>query len=238
MPKLEFTPYASSSSGNVYTLSDGQTKLMIECGLPWPKIQRLLKFRTLDIAGVLSTHGHMDHCKGLPGAAKAGLDVYASSGTLAAVGLTGHHRAHEITAGAQCAIGTFTVMPFRVEHDCAGESLGFLLASGEERFLFLTDSAYVKNRFRNLSGIAIEANYCPVILGQRVASGAVIPSMRDRLLLSHFSIDNVLEFLRANDLSKVREIFLLHLSDGNSNEEEFKRKAQAATGKPVMVCAA
>jgi phosphoribosyl 1,2-cyclic phosphodiesterase len=59
--------------------------------------------------------------------------------------------------------------------------------------------------------------------------------MRKRLLRSHFSLENVLEFLRANDMSKVQEIYLLHLSDNNSDEAMFKRRVQEVTGKPVYV---
>lgn len=41
--------------------------------------------------------------------------------------------------------------------------------------------------------------------------------------------------LKANDLSKVREIWLLHLSDGNSDAERFKREVMELTGKPVYI---
>jgi|AntDeeMinimDraft_5_1070356.scaffolds.fasta_scaffold16527_4 phosphoribosyl 1,2-cyclic phosphodiesterase len=43
------------------------------------------------------------------------------------------------------------------------------------------------------------------------------------------------DFLRANDLSRVKEIHLLHLSDRNSNAERFKREIQEISGKPVYV---
>jgi phosphoribosyl 1,2-cyclic phosphodiesterase len=58
---------------------------------------------------------------------------------------------------------------------------------------------------------------------------------KKRVMRSHFSLDNVKEFLRANDLSKVKEIHLLHLSDGNSDEARFKREIQELTGKPVFI---
>jgi hypothetical protein len=41
--------------------------------------------------------------------------------------------------------------------------------------------------------------------------------------------------MQANDLSKVQEIWLLHLSDGNSDADRFKREIQELTGKPVYV---
>jgi len=39
----------------------------------------------------------------------------------------------------------------------------------------------------------------------------------------------------ANDLSKVREIWLLHLSDNNSNAERFKQEIQELTGRMVFI---
>jgi len=39
--------------------------------------------------------------------------------------------------------------------------------------------------------------------------------------------------LKANDLSKCREIHLLHLSDGNSDEQLMRQKVEAATGIPT-----
>ena len=43
------------------------------------------------------------------------------------------------------------------------------------------------------------------------------------------------DFLRANDLSRVKEIHLLHLSDRNSSANCFKKEIQSLTGKPVYV---
>ena len=52
---------------------------------------------------------------------------------------------------------------------------------------------------------------------------------------SHMSLENCKELLRANDLSKVKEIHLLHLSDENSVEDQFKKEIAALTGLPVYV---
>jgi phosphoribosyl 1,2-cyclic phosphodiesterase len=57
-----------------------------------------------------------------------------------------------------------------------------------------------------------------------------------RLRRSHMSIDNVLDFLKANDISAIEKIYLLHLSSGNSDEKDFKNRVQKATGVPVEVC--
>lgn len=52
------------------------------------------------------------------------------------------------------------------------------------------------------------------------------------------SLETAKEFLRANDLSRVQEIWLLHLSDDNSDAERFKREIQGLTDKPVYVAQA
>ena len=49
------------------------------------------------------------------------------------------------------------------------------------------------------------------------------------------SLETAKDFLRANDLTAVQEIWLCHLSDGNSDAERFKREIQALTGKPVYI---
>ena len=59
--------------------------------------------------------------------------------------------------------------------------------------------------------------------------------MKPRLLQSHFSLENVKEFLKANDLSQCREIILLHLSDRNSSEQQMIREIEELTGiKPKV----
>lgn len=41
--------------------------------------------------------------------------------------------------------------------------------------------------------------------------------------------------LSANDLTAVNNIVLIHLSDGNSNEKQFKKEVYELTGKNVYV---
>ena len=73
------------------------------------------------------------------------------------------------------------------------------------------------------------------ILKTKVKAGLMEPAIKRRILKSHFSLKNVKDFLQANDLSKVREIWLLHMSNENSDAERFKREVQELTGKMVFV---
>lgn len=81
----------------------------------------------------------------------------------------------------------------------------------------------------------IECNHSYDILNSNVESGVLDSGLKNRLIKSHFSLENVKEFLKANDLSQVQEIWLIHLSDGNSNAEQFKREIQELTGKVVYI---
>lgn len=231
---IEIKPLGSSSSGNAYHITDGYTTLLLEAGIRYKDIQRALNFQTSGLAGCLLSHEHGDHGKAAAEVMKAGIDVYASQGTLAALGLSGH-RAKPIRTKHQFQIGTWTILPFDVQHDVA-EPLGFLLANqAGEKLVFITDSYYCRYKFSGLTHIMVECNYSMKILDENISAGRVPAVMKRRLMRSHFSLENVKDFLRANDLSKVQEIWLLHLSDNNSDESMFKREIQELTGKPVHV---
>ena len=49
------------------------------------------------------------------------------------------------------------------------------------------------------------------------------------------SIEQLLEFFKANDLSKVEQIYLIHISDNNGSPVTFKRRVKKLTGVPVEV---
>lgn len=232
---MEIQVYASSSKGNAYRVSDGETGLLLECGIPYKKMLHEHGFRSKDVAGCLLTHGHKDHCMAIADVMRAGIDIYCSQGTSDALDLTGH-RVKTIAASANFRIGSWTVLPFETEHDAA-EPLGYLLYSNlsGERILFATDTYYIRYRFVGLNYILIETNYADDILQANVEAGRVPMELRNRLIKSHFSLANVKEFLRANDLSEVRGIWLLHLSDGNSDADRFKREITELTGKPTYI---
>lgn len=229
---IKIKTLASGSKGNCYWISDGSTPLLLECGISYRDIQKALDFNTKDIAGVLVTHEHKDHCKAVKEVSGRGLNIYMTPGTKEAIGIN-NHRIKTIERMKQFKVGTWTILPFDVEHDVQ-EPCGFLLANQQgDKLLFATDTFYVKYRFVELTHIMIECNYSIEILNDNIASGRVHKGMKNRLMRSHFSLGNVKDFLKTNDLSKVQEIHLLHLSDSNSNEKEFKREIQELTGKLV-----
>lgn len=231
---IKIRTLASSSSGNAYLIDDGHSQLLLECGIRFKDIQIALDFKTSNLSGVLVSHEHKDHTKGLKDVLKAGINCYMSKGTAKAEGIE-HHRIKIVEARKKFTVGTWKILPFEVEHD-VNEPLGYLLMNEQgEKILFATDTYYVRYKFNGLTHIMLECNYSMDILNENIESGRVHKGMKNRLIKSHFSLENVKEFLKANDLSKVQEIHLLHLSDTNSDEARFKREIQELTGKAVYI---
>ena len=244
---LTITSIASSSAGNCYLLDNGSSRLMIECGITWKRIQQATGYTTSTLAGCLVTHGHADHSRGVKDAIKNGVDVYLSSGTLGELRLAdpseankpfNHHRIHIVSTRRQFSIrGDWNVMPFDVVHD-AEEPLGFLISTGPYKILFLTDLSYCRYKFKGVTHLMVEANFCERILAENIRSGLVDPARRKRLVDSHMSIQRVIDLLHKMDGSSLQEIHLIHLSEQNSDEEWFKRFVARYTGKPVYICQA
>ena len=59
--------------------------------------------------------------------------------------------------------------------------------------------------------------------------------VRHRITNSHMEIETLCDYLRSLDLSKCREIHLLHLSDAMSDEGGFMRKVLRSIPKGIEV---
>ena len=235
---LDIKCYASGSTGNCYTLTNGEAVIMLDCGLPIAEIMKRTDYHLPD--AVLVTHEHLDHAKAVADFAKRGIDVYATAGTFEALAFdydcTRKHRLHTISyCDAFLVPGTYIyVCPFGTQHDAA-EPCGFIVKDDDDCVLYATDTFFLRYKFDGLTKILIEANHSYEILHENVENGTLDARLAKRLSKSHFSIENVLDFLKANDLSKVKEIWLCHLSRDNADPIFFRRMVEEATGKPTFI---
>lgn len=164
----------------------------------------------------------------------AGINVYLSKGTAEALELNSH-RSHVIKPEEGFKVGGYSIIPFNVKHDCK-EPIGFLIHHKElGNLLFATDTYYLEYTFENLNHILIECNYSLDILNGNVDSGKVHPAMKKRVMRSHFELENVKDFLKANDLKEVRNIVLLHLSDGNSDSARFVNEVAEVYDRNIWI---
>ncbi len=233
---MQIRVIGSGSSGNAYWISDGQSSVLLDAGLPLKRIQEGCEYRVSQLSGCLVTHAHGDHVKAAKHLARLGVNIYTSQGTAEMAGLTGH-RIRKVKALEPVTVGTFVVLPFDVEHDVP-EPLGFLMRSTVtgEKLLYFTDTYYLRYRFTGVTHILMEANYDPEAIRENVRNGRIDASRAQRTIHSHMSIDTAVRTLKSFDLENLQQVYLLHLSDDNSLADDFKRRVQALTGKEVYVC--
>lgn len=235
---MRFIPLASSSRGNAYliTTSDSTPPLLLEAGISIRQLRDKLREHGIalsDLAGCLVSHEHGDHSKAVKDLLKAGVDCWMSEGTAQALGVLFHHRTHFNFGSLK--ISGYSIIMFDLEHD-AQEPVGFFIGHGDERLLFVADTGYVKDRFSGIILAAIECNNIAEIMSENIHSGSLPAIVGRRVRRTHLSLENVISFLKANDLSRCRQIFLMHLSDGNSNEKQMIKEVQEATGIPTEAC--
>lgn len=234
---MELKILGSSSAGNCYLLDNGKETLMIECGVSFRKVLEGMNFDVGRIAGCIVSHEHGDHSKGIPEALKYCIPVAMSKGTADALKLPDSNLVKRVEALKSFSFGNFKVMPFKVKHDAA-EPFGYLINHPETgTVLFATDTYYLEQTFMGLSNIMLECNYDINILDANIASGVVPEKLRNRTVKSHMSLETCIETLKANDLSGVNNILLIHLSANNSNASEFKKAVGEVTGKNVIIAA-
>lgn len=224
----------SSSRGNCYLLQSDKTGevLALEAGVRFDKVMHAVAFQISRIVGCCVTHEHGDHAKYAGKFSESCIPMVMSTGTAEALGITYHLHP---TPKCPIRLGGFRVLSFPVRHDAAAPC-GYLIQHEEcGTVLFATDTYYLPNTFPGLSNILIECNYRLDILDRNIALGIVHPSVRDRIIRSHMSYHTCCETLQANDISKVNNIVLLHLSSDNSHAEEFRSGIAALTQTQVTV---
>jgi len=232
---MELKIIGTGSKGNAYVLENEHEALLIECGVNINKIKKALNFNLTKVVGCIVTHEHKDHCKSINEVMLSGINVWTGGKTFDEATVYLHHRANIIASKETVQIGNFKVMAFDVKHDAA-EPLGYLIEHPDcGNVLFLTDTYYCAYTFNGLNNIIIEANYSKEIIDRKFGSESCLELLRNRILKSHFSLANCKEMLYANDLSKVNNIVLIHLSDSNSDEKQFKKEVSELTGKNVTV---
>lgn len=227
---------ASGSAGNCYKVSNEDTTLLIECGIPYKKIQEALNFKTTDIDGVLVSHEHGDHSKACKDLIKAGVNLYMTKGTKEALKLDSHRIKSFKNFGDSyfdVDIGSFKIKPFKIVHD-AKEPVGFVIYDSltNEELVFITDTQYSIYSF-SPDYFMMEVNYVREAINK---NDSLHPDLRARIKENHMSLDTAINLLERSDLSRLKKIYVMHLSDANSDAKVIKERLQELTGVAIEIC--
>ena len=174
---------------------------------------------------------------------KAGIDCYMSEGTAEALGVNGHRLNTFYKSPDRHwqynykILKDLIILPFEAVHDVA-EPVSYFIKTKDEKesLVFVTDTAYMKYKIPACDVLMIECNYVKSVLDEKVEQGKINVSLRSRIVKNHMSLETVVEALKPADLSRTKKIYVLHLSDGNSNEEMIKRQIQEVSGCEVVIC--
>lgn len=227
----------SDSNGNCYVLQNDKEALIIEAGVRFSEVKKALKWQLSKVVGAVITHEHNDHAKYVRDFVSNGITVLAIPSVFKAKGIDSLSFRKEIEPMHGYIVEGFKVFAIPVCHDVP--CVGFIIEHEDMgRMLFVTDTMMLEYRVPGLNHILLEANYAEDILDTKIEAGSVPLSMKPRLIHSHMEIETTKGILRANDLSGVNEIVLIHLSNGNSDERRFVREVQETSGKPVYAAVA
>lgn len=226
MPLL-FRTFCSGSDGNCTFISDGATHILIDAGLSARAFESAMQntgVSAADLCGILVTHEHIDHCRGLDViAAKYDIPVYATPGTWTMLERKLVKRVPlknriPVDSAADFYIRDFNVQPFATPHDCA-EPVAYALVNHGKRVVVATDMGYAKRGFvdwiKSADILLLESNYDPEML----TNGRYSPSLKARIAgrFGHLSNSDCSAVLVAAVTGgSVRTVRLGHLSKNNN----------------------
>lgn len=228
--------FSSGSAGNGYLLTSNRgDALVIEAGVSASILLREVKRD--NISGLVVSHAHGDHAGRLQEYLDMHIPTRIHDESLHALkkGVTGYFLPLYFEEEIPFKMGSYEILPFRLYHDTP--CFGFLIRHSDMlgNLLFCTDTAKIPYTFEDVQNIMIEADYDEEILRDNIDNGRVNGYLGDRIRRTHYSIGQAIHFCKNRNVSKVRNIVLLHLSKNNSSSDSFRQRMINATGKPVYI---
>jgi len=225
---MDIKVLATGSKGNCYLLTNGEDILCLDAGISAEQILEAVGFKPTAIQGVLCTHAHKDHCRGLQGLADLYIETYASDMTYNACKIQKTTPTVKNIPDGVFLIDNWFVSAFETEHDMEG-AYGFYIGhkNSRERILYVTDTAYIPVNPRGITCLISECNYEREILKNKKDD---LKERYKRLTETHMSLDRLLSYIKKIDRNSLHTIVITHLSDTNSNEKNMIEQLRLATG--------
>lgn len=205
---------ATGSSGNCHALiADTGEILLLDLGENEKKIKKGIGWKISDVVGAIVTHKHADHSKSVNEFERMGVPVLKPYENESDIGLKN-------ISGFRVQAFDLTTIGGRWTHtDADGTDcpiFGFLIMHKEMgRMLYITDTAIVKWRFKNINHILLGVNY---------DRNMIYPDnegKKNHIFGGHLEIGTACDFVRANNSDSLQNVIMCHLSADNADSDKF-----------------
>lgn len=227
---IKLIPLFSSSKGNCTYVETDSTSLLVDVGISCKRLLNKLeelKINPETIEGILVTHEHSDHIKGIKVFAnKYKIPVYATEKTweyLKSSIILPEQQTRIFVPNYSFNIGNIKVQPFNIPHD-AIDPCGFSFFCNNEKVTVATDigciNEYLLSNMLDSKSILLESNHDVNML----KTGPYPWQLKQRIIgnYGHLSNDTsakVIEILAKNG---TKNFILGHLSEENNFPELAK----------------
>ena len=172
---LNFCSLYSGSSGNSLFIESENTKILVDCGVSCKKVEEALSALNVDptsIDGILITHEHSDHVKGLGTFSKKfDVPIFANTETLnsmeAQTSKIANKNIHKFNVAEKFCISDIEIKPFSISHDAANPC-GFNIFKDNKKISIATDIGNMDvktiKQLEDSIFVLLESNYDPEIL--------------------------------------------------------------------------
>lgn len=227
---MELMSIASGSSGNCIYIGTDRSHIIVDAGISGKKVEQGLESIGLsmqEIDGILVTHEHIDHVKGLGVLARRyDVPIYTTEGTWKAVqgmsslGVIDKDLFHPVHAHEAFAVGDLELEPLPISHDAA-QPVAYIAREGEKSAGVITDlgtyDETLVGKIQDLDILFMEANHDVRML----QTGPYPYPLKMRILgeRGHLSNEASGQLLGRVLHDGVKAIVLGHLSKENNLEE-------------------
>lgn len=225
---MRFSVLASGSTGNAFYIEHDETKLLVDAGLSGKKIEELFQQIDADpakLTGILVTHEHSDHIKGLGVMARRyNLPVYANEKTWKAmestIGELKTDQKFHFAANSVKLFGTIEVESFSVSHDAA-DPMFFNFRANDKKVTLITDLGYVSEKIKGViqgaDAYIFESNHDISMLQM----SSYPWNVKRRILSDYGHVSNEDCGLALSDVisERTKRVYLAHLSKENNLKE-------------------
>ena len=229
---LRFASLGSGSKGNSTLLEVGKTRVLLDCGFSIKETERRLARLEVEadsLSGVLVTHEHSDHVKGVAALSrKYRLPVWITAGTARRASDSDFFDPRIIHAHETFEVEGMEIEPFPVPHDAA-EPCQYVFGDGERRLGILTDTGsltpHIERTLSGVQGLLLECNYDPEMLEK--GPYPLKTKRRVASRIGHLANEQASDLLRRMDTSQLECLIAMHISE-NNNSPELARAALEA----------